>query len=156
VLRIVRGNLIERGIKVNFAPDASVPPVAGDRIQLQQVLLNLMLNARDAAAPMVKTSAGVWSVLPAWAVSSNVHVREYTRLRLRVSSPAPISIKLLVGGRLGANGMIGMRCFNRPGRALTLRVERSIQRGRRSRGIAPMIQVAARASPPIVMPAGNR
>jgi PAS domain S-box-containing protein len=48
VLRIVRSGLAERGVKVHVALDASVPPVIGDRIQLQQVLLNLILNAGDA------------------------------------------------------------------------------------------------------------
>jgi len=48
VLRIMRSDHIERGIKVHTALDSSLPPVMGDRIQLQQVLLNLILNAREA------------------------------------------------------------------------------------------------------------
>jgi two-component system, LuxR family, sensor kinase FixL len=50
VLRIARSDLVERGIKVHAELDGSVPPVVGDRIQLQQVLLNLILNAGDAMA----------------------------------------------------------------------------------------------------------
>jgi hypothetical protein len=50
VLRIARSDLIERGIKVHAELDGSVPPVVGDRVQLQQVLLNLILNAGDAMA----------------------------------------------------------------------------------------------------------
>jgi PAS domain S-box-containing protein len=50
VLRIARSDLIERGIKVHVALDGDIPPVVGDRIQLQQVLLNLMLNAGEAMA----------------------------------------------------------------------------------------------------------
>jgi PAS domain S-box-containing protein len=50
VLRIARSDLIERGIKVHAKLDRSVPPVVGDRIQLQQVLLNLIFNAGDAMA----------------------------------------------------------------------------------------------------------
>ena len=50
VLRIVRSDFIERGIKVHAKLDESVPPVVGDRVQLQQVLLNLILNAGDAMA----------------------------------------------------------------------------------------------------------
>jgi signal transduction histidine kinase len=50
VLRIARSDLIERGIKVHAELDGSVPPIVGDRVQLQQVLLNLILNAGDAMA----------------------------------------------------------------------------------------------------------
>lgn len=50
VLRITRSDLIARGIKVHVTLDGSVPPVVGDRVQLQQVLLNLILNAGEAIA----------------------------------------------------------------------------------------------------------
>jgi len=50
VLRLVNADLIGRGVSVirNFAPD--LPQVTGDRIQLQQLTLNLILNAADAMA----------------------------------------------------------------------------------------------------------
>src|SRR5271165_1062837 len=50
VLRIAHSELIGRGITVHNATAASVPMAAGDRIQLQQVLLNLILNACEAMA----------------------------------------------------------------------------------------------------------
>jgi C4-dicarboxylate-specific signal transduction histidine kinase len=50
VLRIARSDLIGRGVTVHTALAESVPQVLGDRIQLQQVLLNLILNASDAMA----------------------------------------------------------------------------------------------------------
>jgi PAS domain S-box-containing protein len=47
-LRLAHGDLVTRDVSVtlDLAPD--VPLVAGDRVQLQQVLLNLILNACDA------------------------------------------------------------------------------------------------------------
>jgi C4-dicarboxylate-specific signal transduction histidine kinase len=50
VLRLVRADLIGRGVTVvcELAPD--LPAIAGDRVQLQQLVLNLILNAADAMA----------------------------------------------------------------------------------------------------------
>ncbi len=48
VLHIARSDLIARGIIVHRALARNTPPVLADRIQLQQVLLNLILNACHA------------------------------------------------------------------------------------------------------------
>lgn len=50
VLRLARSDLIGRGIILHRELAGALPPVLGDRIQLQQVLLNLILNAGDAMA----------------------------------------------------------------------------------------------------------
>lgn len=47
-LAMVRKNLSERGIHVATELDAELPAISADHIQMQQVLLNLILNARDA------------------------------------------------------------------------------------------------------------
>jgi two-component system sensor kinase FixL len=48
VLHLIRADLIARGITVVCDLYSALPPVAGDRVQLQQLVLNLMLNAADA------------------------------------------------------------------------------------------------------------
>ena len=49
-LELVRTELVTRHVEVVTELDASLPPVDGSRVQLQQVLLNLILNAADAMA----------------------------------------------------------------------------------------------------------
>ncbi len=48
VLRLMRGDIIDRGVKVETRLASALPPIFGDRVQLQQVILNLLLNACDA------------------------------------------------------------------------------------------------------------
>jgi two-component system sensor kinase FixL len=50
VLRIARSDVIGRGVTVHTALAGNMPQVVGDRVQFQQVLLNLILNACDAMA----------------------------------------------------------------------------------------------------------
>jgi C4-dicarboxylate-specific signal transduction histidine kinase len=48
VMVLARGTLRERNIQVNSRIEEEIPAVKGDRVELQQVLLNLVLNASDA------------------------------------------------------------------------------------------------------------
>ncbi len=48
VLDLTRRELYERGVSVSATLSPSPPTVLGDRVQLEQVLLNLVLNACDA------------------------------------------------------------------------------------------------------------
>jgi C4-dicarboxylate-specific signal transduction histidine kinase len=50
VLQLYRSDLINRGVSVHLELDHALPAVLGDRVQLQQVLLNLVINACDAMA----------------------------------------------------------------------------------------------------------
>jgi PAS domain S-box-containing protein len=48
VLRLTRSEVVRRGVDVETELEQDLPRVAGDRIQLQQLLLNLLLNGIEA------------------------------------------------------------------------------------------------------------
>jgi len=48
VVALLHSDAMIRGVSLSFELDPELPRVRGDRIQLQQVLLNLLLNAFDA------------------------------------------------------------------------------------------------------------
>jgi len=48
VLALVGGDLQRRGVSLRTTPDAEDRPIVGDRVQLQQVVLNLILNGIEA------------------------------------------------------------------------------------------------------------
>src|SRR5262249_45458672 len=48
VLELANGELIARRVTPTLSVEPGLPPVLGDRVQLQQVLLNLILNACEA------------------------------------------------------------------------------------------------------------
>jgi PAS domain S-box-containing protein len=48
VAQLAQADLIGRGVTVVRALAPGLPPIAGDRVQLQQLVLNLILNAADA------------------------------------------------------------------------------------------------------------
>jgi two-component system sensor kinase FixL len=52
VLQLYRSDLISRGVSVRFELEHGLPAVLGDRVQLQQVLLNLVINACDAMSSL--------------------------------------------------------------------------------------------------------
>jgi len=48
VITLVGSDVLSGKVELKAELEADLPPVIGDRIQLQQVILNLILNARDA------------------------------------------------------------------------------------------------------------
>lgn len=48
VITVVQSEVRRQGVSLRFEPAANLPPVMGDRVQLQQVLLNLILNGIEA------------------------------------------------------------------------------------------------------------
>jgi two-component system, LuxR family, sensor kinase FixL len=48
LLRLIRSDLIARGVTVSNLAIGNLPPAMTDRVQLQQILLNLIVNACDA------------------------------------------------------------------------------------------------------------
>ncbi|MGN6554561.1 MAG: sensor histidine kinase, partial [Verrucomicrobiota bacterium] len=48
VVGFLRGDIVARNVRVTLELAPDLPPVHGDRVQLQQVLINLLLNAFDA------------------------------------------------------------------------------------------------------------
>ena len=53
VLRLLETDTAKRNVAVEVALAAHTPSVLGDRVQLQQLVLNLVLNALDAMEPIV-------------------------------------------------------------------------------------------------------
>src|SRR5262249_16902091 len=45
---LLHSELVRRNMRVDMAPPGRMPPVAGDRVQLQHVVLNLLMNAMEA------------------------------------------------------------------------------------------------------------
>jgi C4-dicarboxylate-specific signal transduction histidine kinase len=48
LIELGRAQAVKRGVSVQTEPDEALPVIPGDRVELQQVILNLILNAVEA------------------------------------------------------------------------------------------------------------
>jgi two-component system sensor histidine kinase/response regulator len=60
VLSLARSELLKNGVTVRTEVAHKLPPVLGDRVQLQQVLLNLIMNSIDAMTTATDRSRELW------------------------------------------------------------------------------------------------
>lgn len=56
VVRLTRGETVKHGISVKTQFASDLPPIEGDRVQLQQVVLNLIMNAVEAMSDTTEGS----------------------------------------------------------------------------------------------------
>ena len=59
VIGFIRAIAVGRGIALTYVPGATELPIKGDGIQLQQVMLNLVINAMDATSEVGKREVAV-------------------------------------------------------------------------------------------------
>lgn len=74
VLALLRSDATARHVRLDAVIEPGLTEIHGDRIHLQQVLLNLIVNAMDALADMSDTDRTVW-VLARMINSATVEVR---------------------------------------------------------------------------------
>jgi len=72
VLRIIRSDLVNRNVEVVLDLAANLPAINGDRVQLQQVLLNLIMNGTDAMDEIANDC--ILTLRTQWVANEGVHV----------------------------------------------------------------------------------
>jgi C4-dicarboxylate-specific signal transduction histidine kinase len=60
VLHLTQPECVRQGVALHVEVAADLPPVVGDRVQVQQVLLNLVLNSLEALATVTERPREVW------------------------------------------------------------------------------------------------
>jgi FixJ family two-component response regulator/signal transduction histidine kinase len=76
VLRLVGSEAAERGVEVALDAARALPKLVGDRVQLQQVLVNLLLNAFDAVATAARGARRVAVRARPWGAGVAVEVAD--------------------------------------------------------------------------------
>ena len=60
VVRLTQPECVRQGVALHVEVAADLPAVVGDRVQVQQVLLNLVMNALEALATVTERPREVW------------------------------------------------------------------------------------------------
>ena len=76
VLRLVRTDLIKRGVITVCSLDPDLPPITGERVQLQQLALNLILNAADSMTANITSMRRLYLTTSRHQHSVRVSVRD--------------------------------------------------------------------------------
>lgn len=74
VLALSRADASARGIRLEMASAPGLPAIRGDRVHLQQVLLNLIINAMDAFHGLER-SEKIVTVTTSWKTHGEVEIR---------------------------------------------------------------------------------
>ena len=77
IVVVLHGEIVMRNVSVELELSKDLPPVSGDRVQLQQVLINLLLNAFDAVKNVPGTGRIVLSTERSEAPGVAVSVRDF-------------------------------------------------------------------------------
>jgi C4-dicarboxylate-specific signal transduction histidine kinase len=83
VIRLAHGEFVKNGVTVRTELGDSLPPIQGDRVQLQQVMLNLVINAIQAMSD-VRDSKRELDV-----TTGVVESGESVRVAVRDTGPGP-------------------------------------------------------------------
>jgi signal transduction histidine kinase len=60
VIALIRGEINAHDISLRLDLGVSLPPVRGDRVQLQQVVMNLLMNGIQALSPVTDRRRELW------------------------------------------------------------------------------------------------
>lgn len=128
------------GMSLNLSVDAADARVLADRSQLEQVVLNLVLNARDAMPHGGQVSIAVWvdhirQLVQLSVTDSGIGMDDATRQRAfepffttkPMGSGTGLGLSVVYGVVTQAGGTV--RIDSEPGRGTTLRVSLPLSRG---------------------------
>lgn len=154
VLRLVAADAAGKGVEVAVDCAESLPRPAGDRVQLQQVLLNLVLNAIDAVAGNAAGARRVGVRVAAAKTGVRVEVSDNGRgmdeaTRSRVfqpfftTKPGGMGLGLSISRTIAAAHGGALSVDSAPGRGTTFRLELPLQAPEAARPVLPETASAA-------------